>query len=109
MFNALERELQVAKQSRDADLLRAKIREMDRLGLVIVYRQPGWWVEQLERLEQKKNTMNNASQAEDSIAQGRRAIDNDDFAALIAAVRQLASLLPVEDADRGRYPSSLQL
>ncbi len=107
MFVALDREIQVAKQSRDPDLLRAKVREMDRLGLVIVYRQPGWWVGQLERLEKKKDTMSNASQADDYVAQGRRAIHNNDLEALKAAVRQLASLLPAADADRTRYPSSV--
>jgi molecular chaperone DnaK len=107
MFAALEKEIQAAKQTRDADLLRAKVGEMDRLGCIILFRQPGWWVGQLEHLEQKKGLMSNQKQADEYIAQGRRAIHNNDLEALKAAVRQLAGLLPATDPDRTRYPSSV--
>ncbi len=109
MFLALDREIQMAKQSRDADLLRGKIREISRLGTIILHRQPGFWVGALDHLEKKKSTMSDPSQAEQYVAQGRRSIHNNDLEGLKAAVQQLAGLLPTTDPDRARYPSSVTL
>jgi molecular chaperone DnaK len=106
LFASLERDIEAAKQSRDSDLLLAKVQEMDRLGIVIMHRQPGWWVAQLENLAKKKSTMSNQGQAEEYITQGRRAMHNNDVQSLMAAVRQLAGLLPAVDPDRGRYTGS---
>lgn len=107
MFVALDREIQVAKQSRDPDLLRSKVQEMARLATVILHRQPGFWVGALDHLEKKKATMSNPLQADQYAAQGRRAIHNNDLEGLKAAVQQLAGLLPAGDEDRTRYPSSV--
>jgi molecular chaperone DnaK len=93
-FAALEREIRRAIGANDPDLLRRKIQEMDGLGIRILYRQPGFWVARLNHLEGIKNTMTNPGQAENYLAQGRRAINNNDVDGLQAAVRQLISLLP---------------
>jgi Molecular chaperone len=106
-FAALEREIRTAMGTRDADLLRHKMEEMDRLGVLIMLRQPGWWLGHLEHLEKKKGMMTNPSQAEMYIGQARRAINNNDLEGLKAAVRQLAALLPAGDVDRDKLGASL--
>jgi len=106
-FAALEREIRTAMGTRDADLLRHKMGEMDRLGLLIMLRQPGWWLAQLEQLEKKKGTMTDTSAADTYIGQARRAINNDDLEGLKSAVRQLVGLLPAGDVDRDKLGASL--
>ncbi|OFW50439.1 MAG: hypothetical protein A3G77_11890 [Acidobacteria bacterium RIFCSPLOWO2_12_FULL_68_19] len=106
-FATLEREIRETFATRDVEALRRKLVEMDRLGLIIMFRQPGWWVGQFQHLEKKKATMTNAAQADQYLAQGRRAINNDDFDGLRAAVRQLAGLLPADDAERDRLFSTV--
>jgi molecular chaperone DnaK len=106
-FAALEREIRAAMRTNDADLLRGKVREMDGLGFRIMLRQPGWWVVQLERLEEKKATMRDQAQADAYIAQGKRAINANDLEAIKAAVRQLWSLLPEGDIDREKIVSGV--
>jgi molecular chaperone DnaK len=106
-FANLEREIHAAIQSGEPDQLRGKVREMDRLGILIVVRHPGWWMGQLRRLEEKRGQMTDPAQADQLAAQARRAMNNNDFEALKAAVRQLAGLLPAGDADRAKVMSSL--
>jgi molecular chaperone DnaK len=100
MFANLEREIRHAVSARDTDLLRRKIGEMDGLGLRILNRQPGFWVGRLEHLEKIKHTMTNQAQAENYLAQGRRAINNNDVEGLQAAVRQLIALLPAGEREQ---------
>lgn len=106
-FAALDREIRRAVQERDPDLLRGKVQEMDRLGAIIVLRQPGWWVARLGFLEGKKGQMTDPARADEYISQARRAINNNDVEALKAAVRELASLLPAGDVDRDKVLSGL--
>jgi molecular chaperone DnaK len=102
-FATLEREMRNTLAMRDVDLLRRKVQEMDRIGLIIMLRQPGWWVGQLENLIKKKAVMRDEGQADIAIAQGQRAINNNDVESLKTAVRQLWSLLPANDADRAKF------
>ncbi len=90
----IDRELRIAMESRDPDLLNRKINEMEGLRFQILREQPGWWVGYLEYMEEKKNSMRDQSQADHLIAQGRRAIDGNDLPQLKAVVRQLIALLP---------------
>jgi hypothetical protein len=106
-FAALEREIHRAMSDRDPGLLRGKVREMDRLGAIIVLRNPAWWVAQLQQLETKKHLMTNQAAAGEHAAQARRAINNNDVEGLKAAVRQLASLLPAGDVDRDKIMSGV--
>jgi molecular chaperone DnaK len=106
-FAALEREIRSALGTRDPDQLRRKVGELDRLGVTIMLRQPGWWVAQLDHLEKRRSELSNPSLADDYIAQGRRAMHNNDLSGLQAAVRQLASLLPAGDADRTKLMSGV--
>ncbi|MCM2256028.1 MAG: Hsp70 family protein [Vicinamibacteria bacterium] len=106
-FAALEQDVRRAVKERDPDLLRGRVQEMDRLGAVIVLRQPGFWVGRLGFLETKKHLMTDPARADEYIAQARRAINNNDVEALKAAVRQLAGLLPAGDEDRDKVLSGL--
>jgi molecular chaperone DnaK len=99
-FTSLEREIRQAIKSCDPDLLRRKLLEMDRLGLIILDRQPGFWVARFEHLEGRKGTLTNPSLAETYIAQGRRAINSGDVEGLKSACRQLVGLLPANDPDK---------
>jgi molecular chaperone DnaK len=99
-FKALEREIRGAIESKDGDLLRRKVKEMSRLGFLILTSNPATWVAFFQNLEKKQHTMSDRGQAEIYIAQGRRAIQNDDIDSLQSAVRQLLGLLPADDADR---------
>jgi molecular chaperone DnaK len=107
MFAALEREIRNAIANRSRDVLTNKVGDMDRLGIQIVFRQPAWWVAQLDVLEKKKSIMNNQSLADNYFLQGRRAINNNDLESLKAAIRQLWGLLPVDDIDRQRAQSGI--
>ncbi len=106
-FATLEREIRTAMGTRDADLLRRKVQEMDRIGVIIMVRQPAWWVAQLDNLEKKKHMMTDQGQADIYISQGRRAMNNNDLEGLKAAVRQLAGLLPQGDVDRDKIISGV--
>lgn len=102
-FATLEREIRAAIGERDPDLLHRKVQELDRLGAIIVLRHPAWWVAQLERFEKGQRKVTDAVRAADYVAQGRRAINNNDPNGLKAAVRQLFTLLPADDTDRQRF------
>ena len=106
-FTALEREIRAALSRENPDELRAKVKELDRLGAIIMYRQPGWWLAVLENLETKKHTMTNPSQADTYVSQARRAVNNNDVEGLKSAVQQLAGLLPAGDEDRDKVMSGL--
>lgn len=106
-YRMLCQQIEDAKQNRDAELLQAKVEEMDGLGRMILWRQPGWWAGILEHMAEKKATMSSQAEAEQQIAAGRRAIHNNDFPALKKAVRKLAQLLPPADPDRTNYGSGL--
>ncbi len=106
-FSRLEKELRGVMSARDPDLLRRKVEELRRVGVSVLLRQPGFWIAQLEYLEGRRHAMKSPSQAETYIAQGRRAINSNDIEGLKAAVRQLASLLPDDDPERGRIASDV--
>jgi molecular chaperone DnaK len=105
-FATLEREIRETFGSRDVEALRRKLLELERLGFIIMLRQPAWWVAQFQHLEKRRNDMTSAAQADDYIAQARRAINTNDFDALRAAVTRLAGLLPAGDAERERIIDS---
>ena len=75
----------------------------------VLMKQPGWWVAQLERLEEEYiGNMSNRAEAELLLAQGHRAIEHEDFEGLKTAVRQLYGLLPDSIAEDLRgYKSTI--
>ncbi len=99
-FVTLEREIRASLATHDVDLLRRKIQEMSLIGILILARQPAWWVKRFEHLSMKKPIMTDQGQAASLLAQGQRAIASNNVDDLKVAVMQLSQLLPADDADR---------
>lgn len=94
-FSRLETDVRKAIASKSPDSLQQKIRNLSQLVMQVLMKQPGFWVSQLERLEEEyKGKMRDQAEAELYFAQGYRAINNQDFESLKTAVRQLYGLLP---------------
>jgi hypothetical protein len=90
----LKGELEKVITSRDPDLIRQRMEAVSGLSFQVLIRQPGFWVGYLQYLEEQKTIMRDSAMADQLIAQGNRAIANQDIEALKAAVRQLIGLLP---------------
>ena len=81
-------------------LLRQQAGEIGTLNVQVLQRQPSFWVSYLEYLEARRSLMRDQSAAEDLIARGRRAINDNDLDGLKAAVKQLLALLPAEEQQK---------
>jgi molecular chaperone DnaK len=102
-FSRLTDETRKAIASKNADSVRQKTRNLTQLIMQVLMKLQGWWVGQLEHLETEyKGNMSNQAEAERLLAQGHRAIANQDFENLKIAVRQLWGLLPVAMAEQLR-------
>jgi molecular chaperone DnaK len=106
-FAGLAAALERAIMGRDAEIVRSKRTELDRLGTRIVLRQPAWWVVQLRQLEAKIGQTTDPSQAQRYLDLGRRAVLNDDIDGLRSAVRQIINLLPAADPIRSKILSGV--
>ena len=100
-YRTVERDLREAIDSRDPDVLRQRIEDCCMLALEVLRRRPEFWVAQFKKLVERKAEMRDQALAEQLIAQGRRAINNNDLPALQAVVRQLDSLLPTPPSPDG--------
>jgi molecular chaperone DnaK len=99
-FARLEEETRRAIASHNLDSLQQKERNLSQLVMQVLMKHPGWWMAQLERLEEEYiGNMSNRAEAELLLAQGHRAINNQDFEGLKTAVRQLYGLLPPSIAE----------
>jgi len=93
-FSRLEEDVRKAIASKNRDSLQQKTRNLSQLVMQVFMKQPGFWVAQLERLEEEyKGKMRDQAEAELYFAQGYQAINNQDFEGLKVAVRQLYGLL----------------
>jgi len=102
-FSRLIEDTRKAIASKNADSVRQKTRNLTQLIMQVLMKLPGWWVGQLEQLEAEyKGNMSDQAEAERLLAQGHRAIANQDFENLKIAVRQLWGLLPVAMAEQLR-------
>jgi molecular chaperone DnaK len=81
------------------EFLRTRTEDLRDLGNRVVLRQPSSWIGFLEYLQQQRSQMREQSAAERLFAQAQRAINNNDFEALKAAVRQLIFLLPPDERE----------
>jgi len=108
-FSRLTEETRKAIASKNADSVQQKTRNLMQLVMQVLMKHPGWWVGQLEQLETEyRSTMSDQAEAERLLAQGHRAIADQDFENLKTAVRQLWGLLPVETAEQLRgYKSTV--
>jgi len=102
-LRSLSEELRKALDANDPDLVRRYIEELSALCYDVYDRQPWFHVERFNWLVERVQSMRDPAQAEQVIAQGRRAINNNDVAALKAANRQLLSLLPRGVQDEIRH------
>jgi molecular chaperone DnaK len=102
-LRAIKENLQRATDAGDPDLLRRHIDELDMLYFEVVDRLPGFHVARFEWLVERAQSMRDPGQAEQIIAQGRRAINNNDIDGLKAANRQLLSLLPRDIQEEARH------
>jgi molecular chaperone DnaK len=98
LFSRLCQQHDQALEKRDSDLLRRVNSEFDDLYWDIFRRNPGFWVNQFEKLKDSRTRMTDPGLADELINQGRRSIDNDDLDGLKSAVRQLYKLLPRDEA-----------
>lgn len=81
------------------DRLRKKIEQLARLYFEIVMAQPGWWVNQLERMEEQQQAMSDQARAERLLGQGRDCLAKNNVTGLQSVVRQLWDLLPAETVE----------
>ncbi|MDH4240110.1 MAG: Hsp70 family protein [Phycisphaerae bacterium] len=108
-FSRLAEETKKAIGSRNTDSVRQKTGNLTQLIWQVLMKHPGWWVGQLEHLEKEyKGNMSNQAEADRLLAQGHRAITNQDVESLKTAVRQLWGLLPNEVVEQLRgYKSTV--
>jgi len=99
----LSDEIRSAIRAHDIDLLRHNIRELDRIGIMIVMRSSGWWVEQYHQMEERNHSFTDTTSADAYLQRSRQAIQDNDVEGLKSSVRQLWSLLPSDDPDRNRF------
>lgn len=95
-------ETQKAIDSGDADVLRRRVDELTSLGMGVLVRKPEFWVGMFGYAEERRSMMTDERLADQLLAQGRRAINNQDPEALEGAVRQLMGLLPREQQEEVR-------
>ncbi len=96
-LSALLTEHQRAVESGDPGMLKRVADDFDILWFSVVERLTAYHVGRFNRLVERLKSMRDVEQAEQVIAQGRRAINNNDVDSLKAANRQLANLLPREE------------
>ena len=105
----LAKEIEGIITARKVDSLRKKIDQVLRLYWEIVFAQPGFWVNQFQRMEKEQTKMTDQTRASRLLEQGRDCIAKNNITGLQSIVRQLWDLLPrevVEAAQRG-YQSGL--
>jgi molecular chaperone DnaK len=86
------------------DRLRKKIDQIARVYYEIVMSQPGWWVDQFQRMEKQHEKMSDQAKAGRLPGQGRDCLAKSNVTGLQNVVRQLWDLLPdetVQEAKRG--------
>ncbi len=89
-----EKEIMAAMNTNDTDLLRHRISELRGLSLRVLDQKGVLHIYYYQNLCEDKSKMRDQSQADQLIAQGQRAINNNDYQGLKAVNRQLAALLP---------------
>lgn len=99
-LHALEEQMKRAIDGGDHDLVRQCTEEFDGLWFRVAERQASFHVTRFNHLIERLQSMRDVGQAEQLVAQGRRAINNNDVDALKAANRQLISMLPRSEQEK---------
>jgi molecular chaperone DnaK len=105
----LSQEVEDIIAERKMDRLRKKLDQVLRLYWEIIFAQPGFWVNQMPRMEKEQAKMTDQTRAARLLDQGRDCIAKNNITGLQSIVRQLWALLPpavAEAAQRG-YQSGL--
>jgi len=93
-MKVMEQNVRKAIAARDPDLLRVGMEQLKALAGSIVAESPQLLVMMFEAITAMRNQMTDPAQADNWIAQGRRAISANDTPALQSAIGQLQRLLP---------------
>jgi molecular chaperone DnaK len=81
-------------QEHHHDQLRKRIKLVDELYWEIVFAQPFFWVNQIQRMEKELEKMSDPARAARLLDQGRDAISRNNFVGLQNVIRQMWDLLP---------------
>lgn len=93
-YTTLEREIRHALSSREADMLRHKVAELNGIRIRLLMNHGPTMVAWFQDLEQRQETMSDRTLALQLVAQGHRAIQTNDLQMLRGAIMQLIKLLP---------------
>lgn len=94
----LEAEINQAIHSKDTDVLRKKIEDMVEFRYSILWTRLEFHIYIFQSFEKDLDMMQDRNQALSLLADGRRAIQNEDLNHLIRVNRQLFTLLPEDEA-----------
>lgn len=100
----LEAQVEEIICGRKPDRLRKKVEQIVGLYYDIVMAQAGWWVYQLQKMEEQQGEMSDQAKAARLLGQGQDCLAKNNVTGLQSVVRQLWDLLPgeaVEEAKRG--------
>jgi molecular chaperone DnaK len=86
-------------KGRDAGALKIILSELERLKQAAITSSPDYWIGFFAYLINRKDKMANSNKANELIAKGKSAIDNDDFDALKNTIVELSQLLPKDDRE----------
>lgn len=101
-LQTLRGEIDHAVQAGDPLVLHRKAEELREIARPVLLQQPEFWVGYLGYLADQRDQMIDSNLADRYIAQGRRAVNNNDLEQLEAACRQLIALLPPEKQEEAR-------
>ena len=94
LLTTLVAETRQAIEHRSPEELRTRTERLTGLRFAVLGRQPAFWVSYLDYLEKEQASIPDQKAATQLLAQGRKAINDNDLTGLQAAVRQLLNLLP---------------
>jgi len=95
-------EIEKIINERKADNLRKRIDRAKELYFQIVMSQPGWWVDQFQRMEKQQQDMTDQDRAARLLDQGRGCLAKNNVTGLQNVVRQLWELLPEETVEEAK-------
>jgi molecular chaperone DnaK len=100
LYEALEREMAVAITARDLRALERKTNALWRLRHRVLQRRPEYWIDLFWWLERRQDSMLQPERARQLSADGKAALERQDYGALERIVLELDALLGPEDEDR---------
>lgn len=93
----IERELKSALQAKDSGVTKNRVEALSRVRFRVMARNPGFWVGWFQWCEERKSEVCDPVAGAKLLAQGHRALQNEDLESLKSAVRQLLDQMPEEE------------